>query len=135
MTGPKRSIKITDRFTRISANVIYCIKCTLCKKIYIGETGRRLGDRFREHLRDVKRNDKDASKPVARRFNLPNYSTQNVAIWGLSMYQGNTESRKNLEQKFIFQLLIGMASTNASRSFNYSFNLFTSIHTLPRFHQ
>ena len=55
------SIKITDRVTCTSANVIYCIKYTLCKKIYIGETGRRLGDRFREHLRDVERNDKDAS--------------------------------------------------------------------------
>ena len=48
ITGPKRSIKITDRFTCTSANVIYCITCTLCKKIYIGETGRRLGDRFCE---------------------------------------------------------------------------------------
>ena len=32
VTGPKRSIKITDRFTCTSANAIYCIKCTLCKK-------------------------------------------------------------------------------------------------------
>ena len=98
------SIKITGRFACTSANVIYCINCTLCKKIYIGETGRRLGDRFREHLRDVERNDKDGSKPVARHFNLPNHSTQNMAICDLSMHQGNTESRKNLEQKFIFQL-------------------------------
>ena len=52
ISGPKRSVKITDRFTCTSANVIYCITCTLCKKLYIGETGRRLGDRFREHLRD-----------------------------------------------------------------------------------
>ena len=35
------------------------------KELYFGETGRRLGARFREHLRDVERNDKDASKPVA----------------------------------------------------------------------
>ena len=28
------------------------------------------GDRFREHLRDVEKDDKDASKPVARHFNL-----------------------------------------------------------------
>ena len=42
------------------------------KKIYVGETGRRLGDRLREHLRDVERNDEDAAKPVARHFNLPN---------------------------------------------------------------
>ena len=34
-----------------------------------------LGDRFCEHLRDVERNDKDASKPVPRHFNLPNHST------------------------------------------------------------
>ena len=94
VTGPKRSIKITDRFTCTSANVIYCRKCTLCKKIYIGETGRRIGDRFREHLRDVECNDKDASKPVTRHLNLPNHSTQNMAICGLSMHQGNTESRK-----------------------------------------
>ena len=104
VTGPKRSIKITDRFTCTSANVIYCIKCTLCKKIYIGETGRRIGDRFREHLRDVECNDKDASKPVTRHLNLPNHSTQNIAICGLSMHQGNMESRNNLGQKFIFQL-------------------------------
>ena len=52
-----KTCKITDHFTCTSANVIYCITCTYCKKIYIGETGRRLGDRFREHLRNVERND------------------------------------------------------------------------------
>ena len=66
LSGPKRSIKITDHFTCTSANVIYCITCTLCKKLYIGETGRRLGDRFLEHLRDAEKDDKNASKPVAR---------------------------------------------------------------------
>ena len=49
MSGPKRSIKITNHFTCTSANVIYCMTCTYCKKLYIGETGRRIGDRFREH--------------------------------------------------------------------------------------
>ena len=61
ISGPKRSIKITDHFTCTSANVIYCITCTYCNKLYIRETGRRLGDRFREH-RDVERNDKDANQ-------------------------------------------------------------------------
>ena len=104
ISGPKRSVKISDRFTCTSANVIYCITCTLCNKLYIGETGRRLGDRFREHLRDVEKNDKDASKPVARHFNLPNHSKKHMAICGLSLNLGTTESRKNLEQKFIFQI-------------------------------
>ena len=70
----------------------------------IGETGRRLGDRFREHLRDVEKNGRDASKPVARHFNLPNHSNKHMAICGLSLHLGTTESRKNLEQKFIFQI-------------------------------
>ena len=74
------------------------------KKLYIGETGRRLGDRFREHLRDVEKDDKNASKPVARHFNLPNHSMQHMAVCGLSLHQGNTESRKTLEQRFIFQI-------------------------------
>ena len=69
------------------------------KKIYIGETGRRLTERFREHLRDV---ETDALKPVARHFNLPNYSHHNMTICGIYLHHGNTDSRKNLEQKFVF---------------------------------
>ena len=50
------------------------------------------------------RDDKNASKPVARHFNLPNHSMQHMTVCGLSLHQGNTESRKTLEQKFIFQI-------------------------------
>ena len=105
--GPKRSIRITDHFTCTSANVIYCITYTYCKKIYryIGETGRRLGHRFREHLRNVERNDKDASKPVAKHFNLPlNHSKQHMAVCSLFLHLGSSESCKSLEQKFIFHI-------------------------------
>ena len=52
ISGPKRSIKISHHFTRTLANVIHCITCTLCKKLYIAETGRRQGDRFREHVHE-----------------------------------------------------------------------------------
>ena len=45
--------------------------CT-ANKFNIGETERRQGGWFREHLCDVERNDMDASEPVARHFNLPN---------------------------------------------------------------
>ena len=67
--------------------------------VHMSETGRRLGDRFREHLRDVERNDKDASKLVARQFNLPNHSKQHMAICGLSLHLGSSESRKLLLNK------------------------------------
>ena len=52
------------------------IKDSQHKKLYIGETGRRLADRFREYLCDVERNDKDTSKPVARHLDIPNHSKQ-----------------------------------------------------------
>ena len=51
----------------------------------------------------MERNDKDASKPVARHFNLPNHYKQHMAVCGLSLDLGSSESRKTLEQKFIFQ--------------------------------
>ena len=54
--------------------------------------------------RDVEKDDKNASKPVARHFNLPNHSKQHMVVCGLSLHQGSTESRKTLEQKFIFQI-------------------------------
>ena len=58
LSGPKRSIKITGHFSCTSANVINSISFTFCKKICIGETGRRLGDRVREHLRNEEKDDK-----------------------------------------------------------------------------
>ena len=70
--------------------------------LYIGETGRRQGDpALPRTVRDVKNNDKDASKPVSKHFNLPGHSFQNMIVYGLSLHQGNTESRKTSEQKLI----------------------------------
>ena len=64
------------------------------------------GDRFRKHLRDVERYGTDAStsKPVARLFSLPNHSYKHMPVCDSSLYHGNTETHKTLEQKFIFQI-------------------------------
>ena len=127
ISGRKRSIKITDHFTCTSANVIYYITCTYCNKLYIGETGRRLGDRFREHLRDVEINDKDASKPVARHFNLPNRSKNPMAVCGLSLHLGSSESRRTLEQK---QIEIGTLNPHGiNERFSTILFLFSRHHT------
>ena len=80
-----QSIKITDLLLCTSANVIYCITYTYCKKLYIdAETGGRLAHQFQEDLCHIERNDKDASKPVARHFNLPNHSKHYVTVCSLS---------------------------------------------------
>ena len=63
-------------------------------QLHIGETGRRQGERFREHLHDIEKHDKNGSQPVARHFNLPSHSKQHIAVCGLSLHQGNTEAAK-----------------------------------------
>ena len=119
MSGPRRAIKITDHFACTFANVIYYITCTYCKKLYIGETERLLGDQFREHLGDVERNDKDASEPVSSQFNLPNHSKQHVGICGLSLHLGSSESRKTPDKKIIFQIgTLNPHGINEGFSFN-----------------
>ena len=85
-----------------SADVIYCITCTYFKNWYIGEIGRRLGDWFWEHLRDVERKNKDASKPVDRHLNLPNHSKLHMAVCGLSLHLGSLKTRKTLGHKIYF---------------------------------
>ena len=61
-TGETRSI--TSHITCNTKNVIYMVQCHLCNLQYLGETKRRLKDRFNEHRRAVdKTNIK--SKPTA----------------------------------------------------------------------
>ena len=55
-----------------SIKIIYCISCSKCCKLYVGETGQRLSDRFAEKVRSLKRNDVD--KRVSRHFNGTNLS-------------------------------------------------------------
>ena len=52
-------------------------------------------------------------------FNLPNHSKKDMAVWRLSLHLGSSESRKTLEQKFIFQ--IGTLNPNGTNE-RYSFH-------------
>ena len=63
-------------------NVIYMIQCTLCNKQYIGETKRRLKDRFNEHRRPVdKTNIKSAPTTVSDHFlNSANHTASNILL-------------------------------------------------------
>ena len=116
VSGPKRSVKITHHFSCTPANVIYCITCTICKKIYIGEKGRRLGDRFRDHvILVVGKDDKNASKPVARPLISPIILSN---IWESAAFPYIKEARKAAklwDRNLFFKpaLLILAVSTNA----------------------
>ena len=50
--GPKRLYQVNDHFDCTTSNIIYCITCTLCNKLYIGESGRKIGDRLMSKTKD-----------------------------------------------------------------------------------
>lgn len=60
------TIKITDEMDCSSKNVIYSIQCTLCRKIYIGQTSNTLRDRFNAHKHTIKNN---INKTLANHIN------------------------------------------------------------------
>ena len=92
----------------------------LCAKTSAKPKPFKSDPRFREHLRNVERNDRDASKPVAKHSNLPKYSIEHVAVSGLSLHLGSSERHKTLEQKLSSKsaLLIPTLSTSAFHSTN-----------------
>ena len=87
-------------FHLFSPNLVICyITCTYRNKLYIGETGRRQGDQFWEHLHNVERNDKDASKPVVRQKSHCNLSLHLSSSKAIRKASKQFESRKNFRTK------------------------------------
>eukprot|EP00061_Rhincodon_typus_P001493 g14952.t1 len=88
-------------FTCTSANVVYCIRCSRCALLYIGETKRTLGDHFVEHLCLVR--DKRLHLSVANHFNSLSHILDDMSILGLLHCHNNATQRLE-EQHLIFRL-------------------------------
>ena len=91
----------TGSFSCISKDVIYCIECTSCREIYIGELERRIGDRIREHLRDVK--NKNRHNEVAIHFNSFCHSLDHFRVQVLYENINGNLARKIKESYFIMK--------------------------------
>ena len=74
---PGGQIEVQERFTGTSSDLVYIISCRACHLCYIGETARRLGDRFREHQRSVRSN-KDL--PVAKHFSSTGHDAVDMLV-------------------------------------------------------
>ncbi len=96
----KFTYNIKHKFTCTSTHLTYCIFCSRCGMLYIGETGRQL--RFREHRRAVSAN--DANQPVARHFNSGSHCISDMKIRALCPISGSNDSRKRQEMRLIFKL-------------------------------
>ena len=79
----KERVPIVSNLNCLSKNVIYCITCTKqsgsCKDSpqYIGQTGRRICERFSEHKNSIKKN---SQKAVGEHFFLPGHKQCDLQI-------------------------------------------------------
>ena len=113
ITGPSGQATIHDTFSCTSVNLIYAITCHKCDMLYIGETKRRMADRFTEHLRSIKL--KQTGLPVASHF-ATNHSLNDITITGIKLCNGTDTVRKKHEERLIYKL-----GTLAPAGMNVSF--------------
>ncbi len=74
----KFTYNIKHNFMCTSTHLIYCISCSRCGLLYIGETGRQLKTRFGEHHCAVPAN--DDNQPVAKHFNSGSHCISDMKI-------------------------------------------------------
>lgn len=92
---------IRSSFSCTSSGLVYCIICSKCNMLYIGETGRHLGDRFREHLGMVRNNRINVSD-VAVHF-TSSCSIDDMRVCGLYACDDSLK-RKRMEKHIILKL-------------------------------
>lgn len=108
-TFTRRTYVAKHNITCKSHNIIYCITCTKCKLQYVGQTKRRLMDRFQGHFYNI--NKKKTDDPIGYHFNTKGHSgTDNVEIHIVDFITApsNTDAgaklRDLLERKWIHRL-------------------------------
>ena len=84
----------------MSRNVIYAIICKRCAMAYIGETGRRLADRFCEHLYSIKNH---SGHPVDVHFNSTGHrGVQDIQVTTIKSCFSDDRTRLALENRYIY---------------------------------
>ena len=101
-TGETRTIK--SNLTCDTKNLIYMIQCNRCNLQYIGETKRRLKDRFNEHRRTID-NPKTKSKPTTAAehfFSSPNHTANDMQLIPIEKIFSNRDSIRVRPKKLFF---------------------------------
>ena len=102
-TGETRPIK--SNLTCDTKNLIYIIQCNRCNLQYIGETKRRLKDRFNEHRRTID-NPNAKSKPTtaAEHFlSSTNHTANDMQLIPIEKISSNRDSIRKAREAFLIQ--------------------------------
>jgi len=96
-----------ENVTCKSHNLIYCITCKNCKKQYVGQTKRRLQERFQNHFYNVSK----GIEQIGRHFNSLNHNgIEDIEIHILSFIKQPSNSptatiaRNKVEMAWIYRL-------------------------------
>ena len=100
--GPNSTYNIFDQFSCQSVNVVYSIMSRRCIVLYIGETGRRLDERFSEHLRSVRNN--PTGFPFAEHFNIASHSLEDIAVCVLKRCSCDNSRCMQQKMHLIFEM-------------------------------
>ena len=105
----KRSYVTRHNISCISNNLIYCLYCKVCMKVYVGQTKRSLRERIGEHFTSIRKHKKHLV--VGRHYNSKGHTgVNNVKIFILDFVKTspkahNSRTKKEaLESKWIFRL-------------------------------
>ena len=99
--GPQWLYQDQDSFSCTYKNVVYVIVCLKYGELDVGETGRTLAERFREHLGDIWH--AIPNNEVAAHFNLPGHSLDDIGVTGVLTWS-EMGQRHLLETKHIKHL-------------------------------
>ena len=93
------SRKISDYISCNSKNLIYLIQCKKCHSQYIGETKRKLNERFGEHRRSILNHHQLLNPtPVSLHFNQPGHSINDVQLIPLELIRSKRDSVRNARE-------------------------------------
>ena len=102
ITSTGESVHLKRRFDCTATGVVYAI---LCQRCHIGETSRKLSDRFGEHLRSVEGYNHNSRYhgggfPVAEHFNLADHNnTQDMKVSVVKQVNGSIVHPDNEKKK------------------------------------
>ena len=98
---PAGHITINSMYSCKSYNVVYLIKCRTYNKLHIGEAGRCLGDRFREHLRLTRQTNTDLH--VGRHFASPGHASTDMLVSVIRSGFRDSQDMCRFEPRMIFK--------------------------------
>ena len=80
------------------------VQCNHCHKQYIGETKRRLKDRFNEHRRPVdKRTNSSKPTTVSEHFLCNNHNATNMQLIPLELVKSNRDGVRKAREAYLIE--------------------------------